>query len=152
MSWDYEYKELLVKARGELPAFSTNSKRFKIPPLNISVQGNHTIINNFKKVAKYLRRAESHLLKFLLGELATQARRMNGKVDFTGKFRKREIKNKLESYVDEFVKCSECGKPDTKLVKADRVTMMQCMACGSKKPVRNLKWLMLALVRKVTIY
>jgi len=35
--------------------------------------------------------------------------------------------------------CSECGKPDTRLVKDDRVLMLRCDACGGHRPVKKRK-------------
>lgn len=139
MAWKHTYNELLKRARKQLPELVFKSKRFNIPRIKGSVQGNHTIINNFKQIADYIRRDPQHLLKFLVGELATQARLKDSRADFTGRFSSREINERVKDYVDEFVKCRECGKPDTKLVKKDRLTIMNCMACGSKKPVRSLK-------------
>ena len=33
--------------------------------------------------------------------------------------------------------CSECGKPDTRLVKDGRITLLRCDACGSHRPIRK---------------
>ncbi|MFA5405789.1 MAG: translation initiation factor IF-2 subunit beta [Candidatus Nanoarchaeia archaeon] len=139
MAWNHSYDELLKRVRKQLPAVSFKSERFEVPRVNGGWQGNHTIINNFKQISDYLRREPAHLLKFLVGELATQARLDGQRADFTGRFRSEEINKKVITYIDNFVKCKECGKPDTKLVKDDRLTMMKCMACGSKKPVRSIK-------------
>jgi len=122
-----------------LPSVTFVSDRFSVPKVNGGWQGNHTLINNFKQISDYVGREPSHLLKYLAGELATQARLDGQRADFTGRFRSEEINKKVEQYVDTFVKCKECGKPDTKLLKEDRLTMMKCMACGSKRPVRSLK-------------
>ena len=139
MAWKYTYDELLQKLRKQLPKTTFKSERFEVPRVRGGYQGNHTIITNFKQIVNYLRRKPEHLLKYLSGELATQARLNNGRADFTGRFSSVEINKKIQSYVNEFVKCHECGKPDTKLVKEGKVTMMVCMACGSKRPVRSLK-------------
>ena len=45
----------------------------------------------------------------------------------------------IKSYVEDYVICSECGKPDTRLVKDDRVMLLRCDACGSHRPVRKRK-------------
>ncbi|MEK6812055.1 MAG: translation initiation factor IF-2 subunit beta, partial [Nanoarchaeota archaeon] len=37
----------------------------------------------------------------------------------------------------EFVLCKECKKPDTELLREDRVTFIHCLACGAKHPVRS---------------
>jgi translation initiation factor 2 subunit 2 len=42
------------------------------------------------------------------------------------------VKKKIESYAKEFVYCKVCGKPDTKLVKEDRLSFIVCEACGAK--------------------
>ncbi len=139
MAWKYNYDDLLSNLRKQLPSIVFKSERFEIPRIKGGHQGNHTIINNFKQIADYIRRKPEHLLKFLSGELATQARLDGHRADFTGRFTSGEINRKIESYVNQFVKCNECGKPDTKLVKEGRLTMMKCMACGSKKPVRSIK-------------
>ncbi len=139
MAWNYSYDELLAKLRKQLPSIIFQSERFEVPKIKGGYQGNHTIITNFKQIADYLRRKPEHLLKFLSGELATQARIEGGRADFTGRFKSDLINNKINAYVKMFVKCHECGKPDTKLIKEDRVTFMKCMACGSKKPVRSIK-------------
>ena len=47
------------------------------------------------------------------------------------------INEKIQRYVNEFVLCSECKKPDTQLRKDNKVTTMKCMACGAKHPVRS---------------
>ena len=38
-----------------------------------------------------------------------------------------------------YVQCSECGSPDTKLVRTERVLNMQCEACGAHSPVKARK-------------
>jgi len=139
MAFKYSYDELLQRARKELPKVVFKKERFEVPRITGGYQGNHTIINNFKQIADYVRRKPEHLLKFLTRELATQAKLDGVRADFTGRFRSAEINDKVQAYVNQFVKCNECGKPDTKLVKDGRLTMMSCMACGSKKPVRSLK-------------
>jgi translation initiation factor 2 subunit 2 len=45
------------------------------------------------------------------------------------------INEKIQEYVAEFVICKECKKPDTELVKEDRLTFIHCLACGAKKSV-----------------
>ena len=47
------------------------------------------------------------------------------------------IQRKLESYVKEYVTCKVCGRPDTKLLKDDRITFSKCEACGAKTSVKQ---------------
>ena len=52
---------------------------------------------------------------------------------------KEKLEEKFEDYVNTFVTCSECGKPDTHLVKEGRTQVIECMACGAKRPVKVKK-------------
>ena len=66
-----DYKELLGKAKKELPEVKESSERFKIPKVKGHIQGSKTIVNNFVQIANELRREPTHLLKYILKELAT---------------------------------------------------------------------------------
>ncbi|MDD5086823.1 MAG: translation initiation factor IF-2 subunit beta, partial [Candidatus Nanoarchaeia archaeon] len=48
----------------------------------------------------------------------------------------RLINDKITSYVELFVVCPECKRPDTKLMKEDNITIMKCLACGARHPVK----------------
>ncbi len=139
MAWKHNYDELLKKARSQLPSVVFEKKRFEVPRVRGLVQGNKTIINNFKTITDYIARKPEHLMKYLLRELATQGDINGPRAVFTGRFSSTALNEKVNKYVNEFVKCKECGKPDTKLVKEDRLTFIKCMACGGKKPVRSIK-------------
>jgi translation initiation factor 2 subunit 2 len=42
-------------------------------------------------------------------------------------------------YIDTFVMCSECNKPDTHLVKQGRTMLIRCDACGAFRSVKSRK-------------
>ena len=48
-----------------------------------------------------------------------------------------KINQKVEEYVKEFVLCRECKKPDTELIREDRLSFIHCLACGAKHSVRS---------------
>jgi len=132
------YEELLKKAQTELPEHSTSSERFVIDKVIGHIEGNKTVIVNLKKIAKDLSRDENHLLKYLLKELATPGKFVEDRVIFGTKVAASAINKKIKKYASEFVYCSECNKPDTKLVEDKGITYLRCLACGVKKPVKNL--------------
>lgn len=76
-------------------------------------------------------------MKFLLGELGTAGKIDGNRAIFNGKFEQSLINGLIRSYVDDYVICSECGKPDTRLVKDDRILLLRCDACGGHRPVRK---------------
>jgi len=134
-----EYEELLKRARNQIPKDVLETKRFDVPKVKGSVEGNKTIITNFSEMAHYLGRDTHHLLKFLQNELATSGNMDGTRAVFVGKFSSSQINDKVERYVKEFVVCQVCGKPDTKIEKEDRISLMKCMACGAREPVRGIK-------------
>lgn len=133
-----DYEKLLQKAEQELPEKFASSERFVIDKVVGHIEGNKTVIVNLKKIAKDLGREDSHLLKYLLRELATPGKFAGERVIFGTKVAASAINKKIKKYVSEFVYCFECGKPDTKLIEEKGITYLKCLACGAKKPVKNI--------------
>ncbi|PIO00049.1 translation initiation factor IF-2 subunit beta [archaeon CG10_big_fil_rev_8_21_14_0_10_43_11] len=132
------YKQLLEKARKELPEEVFKKSRFTVPSVESFIQGKKTIFSNFAKIIDYINRDKEHVLKFLSKELATSAVIESGKAVFIGKFSGTQIADKIKKYLKEFVICTECGKPDTHMQKENRVTFLKCAACGATRPVQNI--------------
>src|SRR3989344_8888841 len=132
------YEILLQKARQELPEVAQGGERFTIEKVLGHLEGNKTVLSNLKKIAKDLDREPEHLLKYLLRELATPGKFMGERVIFGTKVAASAINKKIKKYASEFVFCSECSKPDTKLIEEKGITYLRCTACGAKKPVKNL--------------
>ena len=134
-----DYESLLNKAYEKLPKTEEQIDRFQVPLAETMIQGNQTIIKNFSQIAETLRREPSHILKFLAKELATPAGLDGSRAILQAKFSQKIIQQKLEVYVTEYVFCKECKRPDTKLTKEDRITILKCEACGAKSPVKAIK-------------
>ncbi len=132
-----DYDDLLEKARDNLPDDISDHDRFEIPKIKILQEGNTTIFKNFTDVADKINRSPENFLKFLLGELGTAGERENDRVVFKGKIGTSKIRNKVEDYVEKYVLCSECGRPDTRLVKENRVNIIKCDACGAHRPIKG---------------
>lgn len=130
------YESLLKKAREELPEVVFQKERFEIPKVVGHIQGNRTIVSNFHQIAAVLRREDSQLLKYVLKELATPGDIKKHAVIFGTKVPASRINEKIRQFANEFVLCSECGKPDTKLVKEGNFVHIKCMACGAKHIVK----------------
>jgi len=134
-----DYEKLLEKAYEKLPKVEEKSERFQIPTVETMIQGNQTIIKNFSQICETLRREPKHVLKFLTKELATPAGFDGVRATFQSRIFQRLVQRKLESYIKEYVICKECKRPDTKLIKEDRITFLRCEACGAKAPVKLIK-------------
>lgn len=134
-----EYDELLNRAEEMLPKKTEKEEsRFKLPAPNVKISGNKTYLINLGEIAKRCGRDAPHLMKFLARELATFGNMEGPQAVFVGKFGYSMVKDKILMYFREFVKCPECGKPDTKIIKENRQPIMRCMACGAKHPIRTL--------------
>ncbi len=133
-----KYEELLKRAIAQLPKKIERKERFEMPKVVIEYSGNKTLLRNFKEILSILRREPRHLSKYLFKELAAPGTIQNDILIFQSKISKEILQKKIENYVKEFVFCKICGKPDTQLIKEDRLTFMRCEACGAKSSVRSI--------------
>jgi len=127
-----EYEEMLKAARKQLPDSVLKKSRFEIPKVRGHIQGNRTIISNFRQIASILRREPSHLLKFLLKELATPGEIKPKGLILGRKVAASMVNRKIRDYADKYVLCPHCGKPDTKLTDDGKVVILKCTACGAE--------------------
>ncbi|HIE31882.1 MAG TPA: translation initiation factor IF-2 subunit beta [Methanosarcinales archaeon] len=134
-----DYEKSLDRAYRNMPDFLTTDVRFSIPEPDVIIEGKTTVLKNFLEIADTLNRDPSHLLKFLLRELGTAGKSDGSRVIFQGKFTNEDIQSYIDAYVSEFVICSECGRPDTTLVRSDRILTLKCAACGAHRPIRKRK-------------
>jgi len=132
-----EYKKLLERARKNIPESVLSRERFEIPKVKGHVEGNKTIISNFKEIYTAFRREPQHLLKYLQRELATPGYIQESRLIFGRKLSSDLINQKVEQYAQEFVLCPECSKPDTILKKEQHILMIKCTACGAKHPIKS---------------
>jgi len=130
------YEQLLEKAYKEVKPVETG-ERFEIPKVKGHVEGMKTIIINFSQICDILRRDKMHVAKYLFKELATPGIIENERLILNRKLTSVKINEKIAQYAKEFVICSECKKPDTELIKENRLLFMHCLACGAKKTVNQ---------------
>jgi translation initiation factor 2 subunit 2 len=135
---NYDYDELLRRARSQVPEITLKKERLEMPRLVISIAGMRTTIANFKETADTLDRDPQHILKFLTREMATAATYHDGRAIFQGKFPRDTFERLLARYMESFVTCPVCKRPDTKIVKEHRLSFIVCNACGAKSSVKQL--------------
>ena len=135
---EYDYDTLLKRARTQLPEVGSKRERLELPRLNYARIGMRTVIFNFKEIADALDRDPQHLLKYLTGEMATAATIQGSRVIFQGKFSEDTFHRLMERYLETFVVCPVCKRPDTKIVKEKRLSFLVCEACGAKSSIKQL--------------
>ena len=134
---ELDYSKLLKKVIDASPQNEISDDRFKVPKVEIFYEGNTTVIKNFEKIAGAINRESDSILKFLLGGLGTAGELVSGRAVFQGKIPAKSIQDKIKDYIDTYVMCSECGRPDTHLVKQGRTTLIRCDACGAFRSVKS---------------
>ena len=133
------YEALLDIARKKLPESVLVAERFETPKVRGHIQGNRTVITNFLQIASTLRREPQRLLKFILKELATPGElKKSGSLILGTKISSQRINEKIKQYVDEYVICRECGRPDTSIEGKGDAFFLKCHACGAKKGIKAI--------------
>ncbi|QGN06995.1 translation initiation factor IF-2 subunit beta [Halorhabdus sp. CBA1104] len=128
-----DYDDMLDRAIEETPEIDASSERFDVPDPDVRQEGNVTVYENFQATTRRLSRDDDHVMKFLQNELGTSGHiDESGRARLTGEFRERRIANAIDAYTEEFVFCSECGLPDTRLVNEQGAMLLRCEACGAR--------------------
>lgn len=139
MDADDDYFSLLDRAKEKLPEVAESHERFKIPDLDILQEGKTTVVRNFIDLTDTLRRDPQHVLQFLLRELGTPGNIEGRRAVFKAKISPVQLSDKIQMYTETFVICSECGRPDTRMIKEGRTLVLECEACGAHRPVNVRK-------------
>jgi translation initiation factor 2 subunit 2 len=133
-----DYDSLLDRARSQVPedAFKKSGERFKVPDVQLMVQGNRSIWQNFQEIINILNRPGKEVLKFLSGQLGTASSMEGGNALFNGKFNAEQVTDVLNRYIDSYVICPVCTRPDTDIEKSGNVYRLVCSACGAQTSIR----------------
>lgn len=133
------YEELLERVKKELPETSTSRERFQVPEAEVLLEGQITVLRNFADIAGAINRKPQDVFAFLLKELGTSGSLEGRRALFKGRLSADKINKRILSYVDEYVLCAECNRPDTHIVKEGRIAILQCDACGARRSLRVIK-------------
>ncbi len=134
MSLDYE--KILDEAYAKIPKNVSSHERFEVPRIKCSTFGARTIFYNFKEVCDVLNRDPIHVLRYLSKEMATAGTIDENRAIFQGKFETETCLQILKRYINEFVICPVCKRPDSKIVREKRLFFLVCEACGARSPVK----------------
>jgi len=130
-----EYEASLDRAYDELPELGSEEARLDVPDPALETDGAFVRFTNIDRVADALDREADHVHRHVQRELGTSGTYEDGRARYSGSFTRADFDAAIAEYLAEFVTCSECGLPDTKLVKEDRTQMLRCTACGAFRPV-----------------
>ena len=133
-----DYDSLLDRARSQVPedAFKKSGERFKVPDVKLMVQGNRSFWQNFQDIINVLNRPGREVLKFVSGQIGTAGNIEGGIAIFNGKFTPDVVNEILNRYIDSYVICPVCSRPDTEIKKEDKSYRLVCSACGARTAIR----------------
>lgn len=131
------YEQLLERAYKSIKTVEGKSERFEIPKAIGQVEGNTTVITNLTAIASYIRRPAEHVAKFLIKELAIPGAFEKERLVLKTRLNSARVNEKIILYVNDFVICTECKKPDTEVVAEKGIKFKHCLACGAKTPIRS---------------
>jgi translation initiation factor 2 subunit 2 len=131
-----DYHALLKRARDSLPENIIERERFRVPEVDVFIEGKTTVFRNLEEIADAVNREPSQILVYLLRELGTAGTIDGKRIVFKGRVPASQVEKRLRGYIETFVLCSECQRPDTRLVKEGRITLLECDACGAHRPVK----------------
>lgn len=142
---DYTYHELLGRAfkliRQNNPSLAGERGQFIMVPPQVQRDGSKkTAFLNIMDVCRRMNRPSDHLIAFLFTELATQGSVDSGnRLIIKGRFNQGQIENLLRKYILEYVQCKTCKSYESSMRKENRLTFVQCTACGSSRTVQAIK-------------
>jgi translation initiation factor 2 subunit 2 len=129
------YDDHLDRALERSPDIAGSGERFSLPEPDVRQEGNVTVFENFQTTVDRLGRADDHVVKRLQNELGTSGHiDESGRARLTGSFSADRIADAIDTYAEEYVLCSECGLPDTKLERDRGALIVRCEACGAQSP------------------
>ena len=133
-----DYDSLLERARSQVPedAFKKSGERFQVPDVSLIVQGNRSFWQNFQDIINVLNRPGREVLKFVSGQIGTAGNIEGGQAIFNGKFTAAAVNEVLARYIDAYVICPVCSRPDTEIKKDDKTYKLVCSACGARTAIR----------------
>jgi translation initiation factor 2 subunit 2 len=134
-----EYEASLDRALDAVPDIGSAGDRLSVPDAVAQSDGAFTRFTNLDAVADALNRDTDHVHRFVQQTLATSGKLEEGVGRYNGSFDDRDFERVIDDYTEEYVRCSECGLPDTRLVQENRNLMLRCDACGAFRPVSKSK-------------
>ncbi|MBX0294522.1 translation initiation factor IF-2 subunit beta [Haloarcula nitratireducens] len=128
-----EYDDMLDRAASETPEIDESADRLDVPDPDVREEGNETVVENFQSLCDALGRDPDHVLQFLQREVGTSAHiDESGRARLTGSFDADRLGSAAGEYAERFVRCPECGLPDTRLEREGDAVLLRCEACGAR--------------------
>ncbi len=107
--------------------------RYTMPSLRIASEGRgqntRTILSNIHAIADALSRPVTWCMKWLSYQLGIPIASMGGICMLKGQPTLDQLNSALDSFINDFVLCSTCGNPETRIHFKETLSL-RCKACG----------------------
>jgi translation initiation factor 2 subunit 2 len=130
-----DYETRLDRAMEAVPEIAEADDRLQVPDPAGETDGAFTRLTNLPEIADALSRDAEHIHRTIQAQLGTNGQYENGQARYNGSFRVADFEAAIDAYTEEYVLCSECGLPDTRLTRENGTQMLRCEACGAFRPV-----------------
>lgn len=150
----YTYQQMLTRIFDVLHKNNPNlqnRRTYKMVPPQLGFIGSKkTMWSNFQEMSDLMIRSTDHVMSYFMVELGTQGSLdKNNRMVIKGRFKANQIQNILKKYIVEYVRCHNCGTPET-VLERDQVTrlyFLRCNNCGASRSVAPIKTLFHAVSR-----
>ncbi len=133
-----DYERLLKRIEDKLGNSDEESgNRFELPIVDVMWEGQKTFLRNFSEFPNILRRDPDKVLQYLSKEFAVPAERLGDKAMFVGRRAPDDFTRLFQIYVKDYLECTTCKSPDTKVLKENRISFLVCEACGAKSTLKG---------------
>jgi len=125
-----------INIAGKSPVIDTEY-RYKMHPLVVKTESGTTVLVNIVEVAKELNRSALEISKFFGIELGSQTTfdEKTGRYTVNGGRIASDLQTRLKVYVEKFVLCGGCKKPETRYEFKRDIIYQKCDACRHKEAV-----------------
>ncbi|MDD4983224.1 MAG: translation initiation factor IF-2 subunit beta [Candidatus ainarchaeum sp.] len=132
------YDKLLDKAFEKIKSSKETEGRFELIEPDSLIQGKKTLIKNLQAIAKNLNRDINHIAKYFAKETGAVGNLDGGKLILNSAILQTKIKLIYNNYLDAYVFCKQCKKPDTKFLTEKGAQVIKCEACGAMTSVKKI--------------
>ena len=129
-----------INIAGSTPVIDP-SYRYKMPPLTTKIEGRgngiKTVLTNIIELGESLNRDHEEITKFFGYELGAQMTIDDDRYILSGSHQTSALQTRLCKYIEKFVLCYKCKKPETvyKISSRDGLVSQKCGGCGHQAPV-----------------
>jgi translation initiation factor 2 subunit 2 len=130
-----DYDEQLSRAMERSPDVTEAADRMELPTAEARTEGSVTVLENLPAIADRMGRDPTHVMRYVQSTLGTSASLdERERLRLTGSFGADRLDEVLSAYAEAYVRCPECGLPDTELEREHGAEVRQCSACGARSP------------------